>query len=93
VDYSKPYGSVSVDYGIVARYHDTYTNGNVLMIAGIGPYGTEAASDFVSSPQYLSQIEHLVPAGFKEANLEMVLRTEVTRGEAGPPQLVAAYAF
>jgi hypothetical protein len=93
VDYSKPYPSVSVDYGIVARYHDSYTNGNVLMIAGIGPYGTEAASEFVSSPQYLSQIEHFVPAGFKEANLEMVLKTEVTRGEAGPPQLVAAYAF
>jgi len=93
VDYSKPYPSVSVDYGIVARYHDSYTNGNVLMIAGIGPYGTEAAGEFVSSPQYLSQIEHFVPAGFKEANLEMVLKTEVTRGEAGPPQLVAAYAF
>jgi len=93
VDYSKPYPTVAVDYGIVARYHDSYTNGNILMIAGIGPYGTEAASEFVSSPQYLSQVEHLVPAGFKEANLEMVLRTEVTRGEAGPPQLLAAYAF
>lgn len=93
VDYSKPYSSLSVDYGIVARYHDTFTNGNILIIAGIGPYGTEAGSELVSSPQYLSQIEPLVPAGFKDANLEMVIRTNVINGEAGPPQLVAAYAF
>jgi hypothetical protein len=64
-----------------------------LIIAGIGPYGTEAASELVSSPEYLSQIEHIVPGGFKNSNLELVIRTDVTRGEAGPPQLVAAYAF
>jgi hypothetical protein len=93
VDYSQPYPSVSVDYGIIARYRDTYTNGNVLVVAGIGPYGTEAASEFVSSPQYADQITRLLPNGFKEANLELVVRTEVTRGEAGPPHLVAAYAF
>ena len=93
VDYSKPYPSLSADYGIIARYHDTYTNGNVLIVAGIGPYGTEAASELVSSPQYLSLIEHSVPGGFKNSNLEMVIKTDVTRGEAGPPQLVAAYAF
>ena len=52
VDYSKPYPSSSVDYRIVARYHDKYANGNVLIIAGIGRYGTEAASELVSS-QYL----------------------------------------
>jgi hypothetical protein len=93
VDYSKPYPSLSVDYGIVARYHDTYTNGNVLIIAGIGPYGTEAASEFVSSPQYLGQIEHFIPAGFKEANLEIVIKTDVINGEAGPPHAIAACAF
>jgi hypothetical protein len=93
VDYSKPYPSLTIDYGIVARYHDTYTNGNVLIIAGIGPYGTEAASEFVSSPQYLGQVEHFVPAGLKEANLEIVIKTDVINGEAGPPHVVAAYAF
>jgi len=93
VDYSKPFSSLSVDYGIVARYRDTYTNGNVLVIAGIGPYGTEAASEFVSSPQYLSQVEHMVPAGLQNSNLEMVIKTAVVNGEAGPPNLVAAYAF
>jgi hypothetical protein len=63
------------------------------LIAGISPYGTEAASELVSSPQYLSQIEHVVPGGFKNANLELVVRTGATRAEASPHQLVSAYAF
>jgi hypothetical protein len=93
VDFSKPYTSVSVDYGIIARYHDTYTNGNVLILAGLGPYGTEAVSELVSSPQYLNQIEKQVSNGLNEANLEVVVKTDVINGEAGPPQVVAAYAF
>jgi hypothetical protein len=93
VDFSKPYTSVSTDYGIVARYHDTYTNGNVLIVAGLGPYGTEAVSELVSSPQYLNQIERQVSTGFKEANLEVVIKTDVINGEAGPPRVVAAYSF
>jgi hypothetical protein len=93
VDFSQPFSSVSADYGIVARYHDTYTNGNVLILAGLGPYGTEAASEFVSSKQYLAQIERLLPAGAREGNFEAVIRTDVVGGQAGPPHLLAAYAF
>jgi hypothetical protein len=93
LDFSKPFTSITVDYGIVARYHDKYTNGIVLIVAGLGPYGTQAVSELVSSPQYLNQIERLLPAGLKEANLEVVVRTVVTDGEAGPPQVVATYAF
>jgi hypothetical protein len=93
VDFSKPFTSVSVDYGIVARYHDTLTNGNVMILAGLGPYGTEAVSELVSSPQYLNQIEKQVANGLKEANLEVVVKTDVINGEAGPPQVVAAYSF
>jgi hypothetical protein len=93
VDFSKPYTSVSVDYGIVVRYHDTYTNGNVLILAGLGPYGTEAVSELVSSPQYLNQVERQFSISLKEVNLEMVIKTDVVNAEAGPPQVVAAYAF
>jgi hypothetical protein len=90
VDFSKPYGSVSTDYAIVARYHDATTNGTVLVIAGIGPYGTEAASEFVTSPRSLEQLLRKAPADWQSKNLEMVLKTEVIAGEAGPPSLVAA---
>ena len=66
IDFSKPYASVSNDYAIVARYYDPTTEGPVMVIAGIGPYGTEAASAFVSSSQYLEQIVNHVPCGLGE---------------------------
>jgi hypothetical protein len=90
VDFQKPYSTVTSDYAIVARYHDTTTNGTVLVIAGLGPYGTEAASEFATSPRYLEQLLKNAPAGWENKNLEMVLRTDVIAGEAGPPYLVAA---
>jgi|SRR6185312_5307549 len=90
VDFSKPYSTVSTDYAIVARYHDTTTNGTVMVVAGIGPYGTEAASEFVTSPRSLEQLLRKAPADWQSKNLEMVLKTEVIAGEAGPPSVVAA---
>jgi hypothetical protein len=90
IDFSKPYSSVSTDYAIVARYYDPTTEGPVMVIAGIGPYGTEAASAFVVTPQYLEQIAKQLPAGWENRNLEMVLKTEVINGKAGPPLLVSS---
>lgn len=90
IDFSQPYASVAVDYAIVARYHDPTTEGPVMVIAGIGPYGTEAASAFVSTPKYLEQIAKQVPAGWENKNIEMVLKTQVIDGKAGPPMLVAS---
>jgi hypothetical protein len=90
IDFSKPYASVSSDYAIVARFHDATTEGPVMVVAGLGPYGTEAASEFVESPQYLEQIAKEVPPGWENKNLEMVLKSNVIDGKAGPPLLVSS---
>jgi hypothetical protein len=90
IDFSKPYSSVAIDYAIVASYHDPTTEGPVMVIAGIGPYGTEAASAFVISPEYLEQIVRQVPAGWENRNLEMVLKSDVIDGKPGPPVLVSS---
>jgi hypothetical protein len=90
IDFSKPHTLVATDYAIVARFHDATTEGPVMVVAGLGPYGTEAASEFVGSPQYLEQIVKHVPAGWENQNLEMVLKSDVINGKVGPPILVAA---
>jgi hypothetical protein len=90
IDFLKPYSTVYVDYGIVARFHDPTTEGTVMVTAGIGPYGTEAASAFVSTPRYLEQMTKVVPAGWEGKNLEMVIKTDVIDGKPGPPVLVAS---
>lgn len=90
VDFRKPYASISTDYAIVARYRDPTTEGPVLVVAGLGPFGTEAAGAFVATPQYLEQLAKQLPPGWENKNIEMVLKTEVIDGKAGPPVLIAA---
>lgn len=78
------------DYALITRYHDTTTNGTVMVIAGLGTYGTEAASQFVVSSQYLNQLLSKLPAGWEDKNLEIVIRADKINGEAGPPFLVSS---
>jgi len=89
VDYSKDYPSAVSDYAIVARYVDPTTNGSILIIAGIGAYGTEAASEAVANPYDLKKLLTAVPSGWESRNLEFVIRTTVINGENGPPDLVS----
>lgn len=93
VDFLKPYASISTDYAIVARYRDPTTEGPVMVVGGLGPFGTEAAGAFVATPQYLAQLAKQLPPGWENRNIEMVLKTEVIDGKAGPPVLVAATAW
>jgi hypothetical protein len=93
VDSSAPYLSITTDYAIVARYHDPTTEGPVLVIAGIGPYGTEAAGEFVQSPQHLAELAAKLPRGWENKNLEVVLKTNIIGGKTGPPILVTAYTW
>jgi hypothetical protein len=88
-----PYTSVTADYAIVARFHDSTTQGPVMIIAGLGAYGTEAAGEFVQSPEYLAQLSKMLPRGWENKNLEVVLRTDVIGYNAGPPVLLSAYTW
>lgn len=89
----QPFSSVTADYAIVARFRDSITEGPVMIIAGLGPYGTEAAGEFVQSPEYLAQLSKTLPPGWKNKNVELVLRTDVIGDSAAPPVLLAAYAW
>jgi hypothetical protein len=93
VDSSRPYLSVTTDYAIVARFHDPTTEGPVLVIAGIGPYGTQAASEFVQSPQHLAELAAKLPRGWENKNLEVVLKTDVIGAKTGPPVLLSTYTW
>ncbi|MFZ0339912.1 MAG: hypothetical protein WAL45_17930 [Terracidiphilus sp.] len=93
IDFTKPYSSITIDYAVVARFHDPTTEGPVLMIGGLGPYGTEAASEFLESPQHLAELTAKLPRGWENKNLEFVLKTNVIGAKAGPPVLVTTYTW
>lgn len=93
LDFTQPYTAIPNDYAIVARYHDPSTGGPVLIVAGLGIYGTEAASELVASPEYLDQIFKNIPDGWQNRNFELILKTNIIDGESGPPSLISSYLW
>jgi len=89
VDLFAPLSSIDRDYSLVTRMNDPLTGEPVVILAGIGPYGTSAASDFVSNPEYFSQFSQNAPKGWESRNIQIVLETSVVNGRVSVPRVVA----
>jgi hypothetical protein len=87
-DQSLPY-SDSDDYAVVARFHDATTDGWVVLLAGVGRNGTEAAAQFVTSPHYLQLLRDRIGSAFANRNIEVVLKINVIDGKTGAPTILA----
>jgi len=79
----------SRDYAIVASYLDPTIGQHVIVAAGIGKAGTQAAAEFLTSDSELRSwlAEAKVPRG---KNVGLVLSTEILDGQPGPPHVVAS---
>jgi hypothetical protein len=84
---------VADDYGLVSRLRDSKTGQFVVTVAGIGANGTQAASELVTSPQYLEAALQNVPRDWMQKDIQFVVHTTVTDSVTGPPQVVATYAW
>jgi hypothetical protein len=91
-DLSLPYSSAD-DYAIVARFRDPTIDGWVVVLAGVGRNGTEAAAQFVTNPHYLELLRQRLGADLSSANLEAVLKVNVIEGKTGAPALLAVYSW
>ena len=88
-----PHGETVEDFAIVGRLIDSKTGQFTVTVAGIGPRGTQAAGEFVSSPRDLQDGLARAPAGWQNRNLEVLLQTNVTDSVAGPPRVIGIYAW
>ena len=88
-----PHGENVEDFAIVGRLIDSKTGQFTVTVAGIGPRGTQAAGEFVSSPRLLQQGLAKAPSAWLERNLEVLLQTTVTDSVAGPPRVIATYSW
>lgn len=80
-----------VDYAVAGRVLDSVTGGLIVYVAGAGPVATQAASEFLTRPQFLRG----VPESLKTSrtNIQMVLKTLVVAGVPGSPEVVATYVW
>jgi hypothetical protein len=84
-----PYSSAD-DYAIVARFRDTSTGSWVVVLAGLGRNGTEAAAQFATSPEHMRALEEQLPGGIGNRDIVAVLRLRVIDGKTGSPSILAA---
>lgn len=91
-DHRLPYAS-SDDYALIGRFHDATTGGLVVVIAGLGRNGTEAAAQFVTDPHYMDLLEQRLGRRIGNQNLEAVLKINVVQGRTGAPSLEDVIAW
>jgi len=91
-DYSVPYASAD-DYALIARFWDPSTDNWVLILAGLGRNGTEAAAQVVTSPEYLQLLREKAGKDFSNKNIEAVLKLSVIEGKTGAPTIVAVHVW
>jgi hypothetical protein len=91
-DGSMPYSSGD-DYALVARFRDSTTGSIVLVLGGLGRNGTEAATQFVTTPQYLHLLADRVGKNLRSQNIEVVLKTNVIEGKTGAPSIQAIHTW
>jgi hypothetical protein len=91
-DPSQPYSSAD-DYALIARFRDPTIDGWVVVLAGLGRNGTEAAAQFATSPHYLQLLRDRVGSGLDNRNVEAVLKVSVIDGKTGAPSLLATHSW
>jgi hypothetical protein len=90
-DKSLPYSSTD-DYALVARFRDATTGSWVVVLAGLGRNGTEAAAQFATSPHYMQRLRDDVGRDFSNLNIEALLKVNVIDGKTGAPSILAVHA-
>ncbi len=93
VDLEAPLSAITEDYSLVTRMNDPLTGEPVVILCGLGPYGTAAASEFVSNPDYFSQFAAQALRGWQSHNLQIVLETQVVDGRVSVPRVIAEQIY
>jgi hypothetical protein len=86
-------GKTTEDYAVVTRLLNSKSGQFVVAVGGLLSYGTQAAGELVSSPEYLENALRSAPPDWRQRNLQIVVHTTVTDGISGPPQVAAIYLW
>lgn len=86
-------GAVINDCAIIARFHSSLTGSTVMVIAGAGRNGTQAAGEWITQPGLDRDLSNLFPDGWKNKNIEIVLKTTVIGGKNSVPAVVRTFSW
>ena len=89
IDLRSPPAAVHKDYALISRIRSSITEQTELMIAGIGPSGTVAATEFITNPRYFNEFTKLAPKGWENREIQIVITTDVIGERPAPPHVLA----
>ncbi len=87
-NYPRP---LSQDYAIITRVFHPNTRRVFLAPAGLNGFGTEAATDFLTHPEYWKDLARMAPPGWQHMNFQIVLETQIIGDHPSPPEIVATH--
>lgn len=84
----------SIDFALVSRLKNSETGQYLSIVAGMTGPGTQAAAEFVSSPQQLNEALRRISPGWENKNLQMILRVASPNGiTPTSPQVIATTSW
>jgi len=89
IDIGSPPAAVHKDYALVSRIKSPITEQTEIIVAGIGPSGTVAASEFITNQRYFSEFVKLAPPGWENHDVQIVITTDVIGERSAPPHVLA----
>lgn len=81
------------DYAIISRLVQKPGNAPILSAAGMGQYGTEAATEFISSPASIAGLAGRLPKNWQTRNLQIVLHVKVIDFKPATTEIVGLYTW
>ncbi|MBI4893987.1 MAG: hypothetical protein HY821_25440 [Acidobacteria bacterium] len=82
-----------VDYAIITRLFESRTGRPVIIAAGLGHYGTQAAGELLTNEDALDALLRQLPSDWPNRNFQLVIQAEVLGKSPGPPHLVASHLW
>lgn len=81
------------DYAIISRILSQDGSAPLLSLAGLGQYGTLAATEFVFNPNRLEEIAHSLPKDWRKRNLQILLHIKVSDFKPDAGKVVATHTW
>jgi hypothetical protein len=76
---SEPGTFAGDDYVVISRLIRPETGNFILAIGGIDTYSNQAAADFLNDPDRLDALLKILPNGWEQKNMQIVLHTDVVK--------------
>jgi hypothetical protein len=91
VEVNAPSNSTAEAYALVTRVWSETLGQPVVSVAGLSPYGTTAAGEFLSDAAALENFASQAPAAWYRRNVQLVIAAKRVGTSSGRPRVAAAH--